>query len=225
MKPTIHPIIETNPVAGLETRPGAVGFRHYALYLRVSTTDQTTDPQELELKEFATRRGFAPIEVYRDFGISGSKTSRPSLDRMLQNARAGEILGVLAAKLDRLGRSLQHMVSLTAELARLEVPIHIPAQGIDTSTSSPFGKFQIAMLAALAEFEREIIRERVVAGIKSAKAKGVHCGRKPIDPALIEKARPLVLQGALLRVMAAELGISIGKAHYIKAAILKGTAT
>ena len=187
---------------------------HYALYVRVSTFDQTVDPQILELKAHAARIGWSPLEIYSDVGVSGAKCSRPDLDRLLNDCRKRKIKGVMAAKLDRLGRSLQHMVLLLDELGRLRIPVVIPSQGIDTTVSSPIGQFQIAVLAAVAEFERGIITERVHAGIKNAKAKGVHCGR-PTKVLDLELAKTLRAQGKSFEEVAAALGCSTGKAYAV----------
>jgi DNA invertase Pin-like site-specific DNA recombinase len=147
-----------------------------ALYIRVSTLDQRTDSQEQELKKHCRLRGWNNIESYTDT-ICGAKCSRPELDKMMQDIRAGKIERLLVFKLDRLGRSLTHLALILDELNRLKVPLIASSQGIDTSDDNPAGRLQLGVLMAVAEFERGIIKERVNAGLSAAKARGVQLGR------------------------------------------------
>jgi hypothetical protein len=143
-------------------RPCRVG-----VYARVSTADQIPENQLAVLRAFADARGWTATE-YVDHGISGARTSRPALDALLAAARARRLDVVLATKLDRLARSTRHLVDLAAELEALGVDLVVTDQAIDTTT--PAGRLLFHVLAAIAEFERGLIRERVVAGIRRARA-------------------------------------------------------
>jgi putative DNA-invertase from lambdoid prophage Rac len=149
-----------------------------AVYIRVSTKDQKLASQEVELDRCCKVRGWKNVERYTD-RMSGAKTSRPELDRMLTDLRAGKVERVVVYKLDRLGRSLTHMAMIIEEMTRLKVPLICTSQGIDTSGDSPVGKLQLGVLMAVAEFERDIIRERTVAGLEAARERGVTLGRPP----------------------------------------------
>ena len=145
-----------------------------ALYARVSTTDQTPDTQLVALRAFAEARGWTVME-FVDHGISGAKDRRPGLDALLAAVRARRVDVVACIKLDRLARSTRHLVTLTADLEALGVGLIVLDQSIDTTT--PSGRLLFHVLAAIAEFERDLIRDRVVAGLRRAKAQGRHLGR------------------------------------------------
>lgn len=147
-----------------------------AIYVRVSTHDQTTASQEHELRAYCDRRGWHDAQVFVD-QISGSKFVRPGLDALMHVVRAGRVERVIVFKLDRLGRSLPHLALILEELGRHSVALIATSQGIDTSNSNPVGRLQLNVLMAVAEFEREIIRERVNAGLAAARARGVKLGR------------------------------------------------
>lgn len=152
-----------------------------ALYARVSTTDHGQDVglQLDELRQVAAQRGWTVTE-YVDDGVSGAAESRPSLDRMLEDARAGRLDLVAVWRLDRLGRSVSHLVGLLGELEAHHVGFaSLRDAGIDTTT--PTGRLLLHLLAAFAEFERSLIRERVQAGVDRARARGVRLGRPPVD--------------------------------------------
>jgi DNA invertase Pin-like site-specific DNA recombinase len=160
-------------------RPLRVG-----LYARVSTTDQVPENQLAVLRAFAEARGWAFTE-YTDHGVSGAKTTRPALDALLAAARARRLDVVLTTKLDRLARSTRHLVGLAAELEALGVDLVVTDQAIDTTT--PAGRLMFHVLSAIAEFERDLIRERVIAGIRRARAQG-RAGS--VDPRSTESTRP-----------------------------------
>lgn len=151
-----------------------------AAYLRVSTDNQILDSQETELREYCTRRGWGNVEWYRDTA-SGAKQDRQGLNDLMAKVRRGKVDVILAYKLDRLGRSLSHVAQLIAELQVNRVALVVPNQGIDTSESNPAAHLQLNILAAVAQFERELITERVRSGIAAAKARGVTLGR-PATP-------------------------------------------
>ena len=159
-----------------------------AIYLRVSTTGQTTDTQERELRVAAKRMGHTIVEVYSDNGISGAKgrNGRPEFDRLHRDAARRKFDIVMAWSVDRLGRSLQDLVGSLSELHALGIELYLHQQGLDTTT--PAGKAMFQMLGTFAEFERALIQERVVAGMARAKAKGTKSG-KPIGRPAIHPAR------------------------------------
>jgi DNA invertase Pin-like site-specific DNA recombinase len=147
-----------------------------AIYARVSTVDQQPENQLQELRRYVAARGWEPVE-YIDHGISGTRESRPALDRMLKDARRRRIDQVVVWRLDRLGRSLRHLIVTLAELDELQVGFVSINEGIDLGT--PAGRLQMHILAAIAEFERGRLVERVRAGLARAKAQGRRLGRPP----------------------------------------------
>jgi DNA invertase Pin-like site-specific DNA recombinase len=150
-----------------------------ALYLRVSTTDQTTENQERELRAAADRLGHVIVEVYRDHGISGGKgrEKRPAFDKLHRDATLRKFDLVMAWSVDRLGRSLQDLVHFLDHLRSTRVELFLHQQGLDTT--SPAGRAMFGMLSVFSEFERAIIQERIAAGMARAKANGTKSG-KPI---------------------------------------------
>lgn len=146
------------------------------LYLRVSTGEQTTLNQEIELKRYCENNDIEIFKIYKDEGISGTKTSRPQLDLMLQDMRAGCFDCVLCWKFDRLGRSTAHLLQVLEELKNKNVRLIATSQNIDTST--PMGKFFFTILSGFAEMEREIIRERIKLGLARRKKQGKAVGRQ-----------------------------------------------
>jgi DNA invertase Pin-like site-specific DNA recombinase len=132
-----------------------------AIYLRVSTSEQTTDNQERELRAAASRMGHEVMEIYADHGISGAKgrDKRPAFDRLHRDATRRKFDVVMAWSVDRLGRSLQDLVAFLEHLRETRVDLFLHQQGLDTTTSS--GRAMFGMLSVFAEFERSIIRERV----------------------------------------------------------------
>jgi DNA invertase Pin-like site-specific DNA recombinase len=149
-----------------------------ALYLRTSTTQQTTENQRLALTEFAKRAGYEIVEEYEDHGVSGAKgrDKRPEFDRMLKDATRRQFDIILAWSVDRLGRSLQDLVGFLNEVHDVGCDLYLHQQGVDTTTTG--GKALFQMMGVFAEFEREIIRERINAGLERAKAQGVKLGRR-----------------------------------------------
>jgi DNA invertase Pin-like site-specific DNA recombinase len=144
------------------------------IYARVSTLDQEPENQLQELRRYVEARGWTAVE-YVDKGVSGAKDRRPALDRLLTDAKRRKLDVVVCWRLDRLGRNLKHLISLLDELQALGVAFVSLAEGIDATT--PAGKLQMHILGAIAEFERERIRERVLAGLQPAKAQGTRLGR------------------------------------------------
>src|SRR3954454_1888492 len=152
--------------------------RRVALYLRVLTLNgQTTANQRHELEAAAERHGWHVAQVYEDKGISGAKgrEQRPALDAMLKAIARREVDMVAAWSVDRLGRSLQDLLHLLNELHAKGVDLYLHQQGLDTST--PSGRAMFQMLGVFAEFERAMIRERVMAGLERARREGTKLGR------------------------------------------------
>ena len=149
-----------------------------ALYLRVSTTDQTTENQERELRAAADRLGHTIVKVYRDHGISGGKGARSGRFRQAPpGCHASQVRPRDGVEFDRLGRSLQDLVHFLDHLRATRVELFLHQQGLDTT--SPAGRAMFGMLSVFSEFERAIIQERISAGMARAKAKGTKSG-KPI---------------------------------------------
>jgi DNA invertase Pin-like site-specific DNA recombinase len=151
-----------------------------AIYARVSTFDQEPENQLQELRRYIEARNWTSVE-YVDKGISGAKDKRPALDALVRDAKRRRFDVVVCWRLDRLGRNLKHLITLLDELQSLGVSFVSLAEGIDATT--PAGKLQMHILGAIAEFERERIRERVLAGLRRAKAKGKRLGRPRKAPA------------------------------------------
>jgi DNA invertase Pin-like site-specific DNA recombinase len=149
--------------------------RPAALYLRVSTNQQTVENQRLELDKYCERQGWSIIKVYNDTGISGSKHDRPALTEMLQDAAKGKFQVLVVWKIDRLARSVIDLLNILMTLKNHGVDFCSTTQAIDTTTS--YGKMVMTFLGAIAEFERETIIERVKVGLSRAKANGVKLGR------------------------------------------------
>ena len=145
-----------------------------AVYARVSTHDQTAENQLLELRRYVEARGWTAVE-YVDQAVSGAKERRPALDQLMTDAKRRRFDVLVCWRLDRLGRNLKHLITLLDELQSLGVAFVSLAEGIDATT--PAGKLQMHILGAIAEFERERIRERVLAGLRRARAQGQQLGR------------------------------------------------
>jgi len=182
-----------------------------SIYVRVSTGDQTTDSQEHELRNYCARRGWSDLQIYSD-QISGAKFNRPGLDTLMAAVRAGKVERVVVFKLDRLGRSLPHLALILDELQRHAVALIATTQGIDTSHSNPVGRLQLNVLMAVAEFEREIIRERVNAGLAAARARGVKLGRRAGHNRTPGDVKALKARGLGVRAIARELKIPVSSA-------------
>jgi putative DNA-invertase from lambdoid prophage Rac len=183
-----------------------------AIYLRVSTDRQNTDSQALELREYCARRGWTNVTEYSDTA-SGAKFSRQGLDALMRNIRRHRIDAVVAYKLDRLGRSLPHLAQLIGEMTANRVALVIPQQGIDTSASNPASQLQLNILAAVAEFEREIIRERVNAGLRAARARGKRLGRPSTLEQHLSRVRELRASGMTISAVARALSLPYSSAH------------
>ena len=181
-----------------------------AIYGRVSTTGQSVENQVRELKRYCKAREYNVYNVYLDSGISGSKESRPEFDRMMSDAKKCKFNCLLVWKLDRLSRSLKHLLTTLDTLSSLNISFICYSDNIDTTTAS--GRLMFQMVGAFAEFERELIRERVNLGLKRARAKGKQLGRPTLK---VNKYKVLNLRnnGKSIRDISKELHISIGSVH------------
>lgn len=154
-------------------------MKRAALYARVSTLDQTTDNQLLDLRQMVQQRGYEIIEEYVDQGISGAKARRPALDKMMAEARRGKFDVVVVWAADRLARSSRHFVEVLSELDHLGIAFLSYREQIDTA--GPLGRAVMVIVSAIAELERSLIIERVKAGLRRAKLEGRRLGRRPLD--------------------------------------------
>jgi len=183
------------------------------LYVRVSSGSQDTKAQESALRTYAQSRGWSVVHVYAD-KISGARDSRPALDALMAACRQRKLDIALVWKFDRWGRSLRHLIASMEELKRLGVAFVSATEGIDTTV--PSGELVFAVIAALAQFERTLIGERVKAGIAEAKRNGKRLGRPPIRPlsaAEVQKIRAARRKGATLRRLASEFRTSLWAVH------------
>jgi len=178
-----------------------------ALYARVSTLNgQDVGLQLDELRQVAGQRGWEVVAEFCDEGLSGAKTERPGLHRMLEQAREGRIDLVAIWKLDRLARSVAHLLHLADSLNAWGVGL-VSVRDAHVDTTTPAGRFTLQILGAVAELERSLIRERVVAGVRRAQASGKHCGRPKVELDL-RPAVALLEQGRSLKETSRILGLS-----------------
>jgi DNA invertase Pin-like site-specific DNA recombinase len=184
-----------------------------AIYLRVSTSEQTTDNQRRELLGVATRHGWKVVAEFEDAGVSGSKgrDQRPGLDALLKAVARREFDMVAAWSVDRLGRSLIDLLKLLMDLHAKGVDLFLHQQGLDTST--PSGRAMFQMLGTFAEFERAMIRERVNAGLARAREQGRQLGRRRLEDTDAKKVAAIRAargSGKGIRRIAREFGVGVG---------------
>ena len=190
-------------------------YLHYvttklALYARTSTRQQDPDIQLHALRAYARNRRAVAIEFVDQ--TSGRKDSRPALNELMRAARRREVGAVVVTKLDRLARSIRHLSTLVLELEALDVDLVVLDQAIDTAT--PAGRLLLNVLGSIAEFEGDLIRERVIAGIENARRKGIALGRPcKLDPEKVERAGQLRARGMSLRQIARAVGASPSTVH------------
>ncbi len=192
--------------------------KRVAIYTRVSTSDgqQTIENQLRDLNLAAERLGWEIVAHYSDEGISGAKgrDRRPGLDAMLKAITRREFDMVAAWSVCRLGRSLQHLVSLLGDLNARGVDLYLHVQTLDTST--PSGRAMFQMLGVFSEFERAMISERVKTSLARVKAFGKALGRKPLDSQIVRKAEQALRSGRSINATAKDLRIGVGSVHRIK---------
>ena len=189
-------------------------MKKVAIYARVSTSAQTCENQLNELRAVADRAGYQIVSEFVDEGISGAKgrQNRPALDQLLKECTRRRFDLVMCWDISRLGRSVQNLIEIMNELQSLRVDLFFLQQGMDTSTAS--GRMMFSVFGALAEYERELIRERVIAGQARAKAAGVRFGRpKTITENTRETVRLLRDQGVGIRKIARTLGIGVSSCY------------
>jgi DNA invertase Pin-like site-specific DNA recombinase len=180
-------------------------MKRAVLYMRVSTADQTTDNQAHDLQQMAQHRGLTIVEQYIDHGISGTRSRRPGLDRMMADARKGKFDVVLVWACDRLARSTKHFLETLDELNRLKIEFVSFREQLDTGGA--LGRAVVTIISVVAELERSLIVERVKAGMRRARMEGRQIGRVPlaIDRAALLRDRA---RGMKLQQLAKTYGIS-----------------
>jgi DNA invertase Pin-like site-specific DNA recombinase len=190
-----------------------------ALYVRVSTDQQTVENQIHELKQIAERRGWQVVEIYKDAGISGSKgrDQRPGLDAMLKDGSRRKFDVVMAWAIDRVGRSLIDLLGTIQHLQAVDVDLYLDQQNIDTTT--PTGKLLFQVTGAFAEFERSMIQQRVKAGLKRALAQGKKLGRPGGEPEKLALAQRELAKGTGIAKTARLVGLGTGTVHKLKRAM------
>ncbi len=179
-----------------------------AIYARVSTADQNCEMQLRELRDYVANRGWKLAGEYVDSGFSGTKAKRPALDLMMAAAARRDFDCVVVYKIDRFGRSVLHLSQQLAMLTSQGVRFIATTQSIDTDTSNPTSRLLLTILAGVAEFEREIIRERTLSGIRAAQASGKILGR-PKRVFRRDEAVRLRGEGMSWREIAKQLGVPV----------------
>jgi len=200
MQVQLHSIASANP-----------GKPRAALYARVSTNNgQNPEMQLAEMRVFCDRRGWQVAGEYVDQGISGSKERRPALDRLLADCRRRRVDAVVVYRYDRFARSLRQLVNALAEFQALGIDFISLHEGVDTTT--PNGRLVFGIFGSIAEFERELIRDRVRSGIAAARARGKRLGR---PKATVDASRVVVLraQGRSWRNIAHELNVGLATVY------------
>src|SRR6202008_2998198 len=177
------------------------------IYARVSTKDQSCDLQLRDLRAYCAARGFSLEREYVDVGESGAKDSRPQLNELMAAARKRLFDGVVVRRFDRFARSTKHLLLALEEFRSLGIQFTSYQENIDTS--SPLGQALFTIVSAVAQLERDLIRERVNAGLRNARACGKQLGRPP-RPGNQDEVRRLGAEGASLRQIAAKLGVGYG---------------
>lgn len=190
-------------------------MKKVAIYTRVSTSDgkQTTQNQLRELHAAAERMGWEIVAHYTDEGISGARgrEKRPGLDALLKGVNRREFDMIAAWSVCRLGRSLQHLVSMLADLDARGVDLYLHVQALDTST--PSGRALYGMLSVFSEYERAMISERVRAGLARSDKKG---GRPALDPDKVERIKRSLNRGISINATAKKLRVGVGTVHRLK---------
>ena len=177
-----------------------------ALYARCSTQEQSVDLQIDDLRSYAKARDLRVVEEYLDEGISGTRAKRPALDRLMADAHRRAFDVVLVWKLDRLGRSLTHLIHTVDALGSLGIDlVSLGDPGLDTT--SPHGRLIFSIMGAVAEFERALIVERTQAGMEAARRRGKRIGRPRVFVPVL-KARQLLGQGLSQREVSLRLGVA-----------------
>ena len=191
-------------------------MKKVCLYCRVSTTHQTSENQLRELRAVAERMGYEIVSEFIDNGISGAKSrkDRPALDEMMKLATQRKFEVVMCWSIDRLGRSLQHLVEILNELQAMKIDLFFMQQGMDTTT--PSGRMIFSVFGAIGEFERNLIRERVIAGQQRAKASGTHIGRPTkMNDGMRSAIKAMHQNGMSIRQIAKSCKVGIGSVYSV----------
>jgi len=191
-------------------------MKKVCLYCRVSTTHQTSENQLRELRAVAERMGYEIVSEFIDNGISGAKSrkDRPALDEMMKLATQRKFEVVMCWSIDRLGRSLQHLVEILNELQAMKIDLFFMQQGMDTTT--PSGRMIFSVFGAIGEFERNLIRERVIAGQQRAKASGTHIGRPTkMNDGMRSAIKAMHENGMSIRQIAKSCKVGIGTVYSV----------
>jgi DNA invertase Pin-like site-specific DNA recombinase len=180
-------------------------MRKAAIYVCVSTADQHVESQLYDLRELAAQRGLDVVQEYRDSGVSGKRARRPGLDALIADARRKHFSVILVTAFDRVARSVKHFLQVMDEFDSLSIVFISRRENVDTS--GPMGRLFLTLIGSIAELESDLIRERVLAGMRRAKLDGVRIGRAPmnLDRAAIVRDR---LSGMTLTAVARKWGIS-----------------
>ena len=186
-------------------------MKRIAIYARVSTQSQSTEQQLFTLREVATRMDCLIVQEYTDT-ISGATDSRPGLDALLLAARQRKFDVLYCYSIDRLGRSTKNLITVVEELQSLKIDLYFYREGIDTTT--PTGKCVFTILGSVAELERNLIRERVCAGLQKAKRNGVKLGRpSKMNDGLKSAIRLLRDKGMAIKQIAAQCQVGVGTVY------------
>ncbi len=198
-------------------------MKRLALYARVSSVDQHPENQLLELRAYAKARGFEHVTEYVDHGISGAKDRRPALDRLMADVKARRVDLIAVTALDRLGRSVRHLLSCVETFRHVGAALVSLREGVSTERESPVADMVIHVFSAVAEVERRLLIERVRSGLKRARESGVRLGRAPlkVDPRRLESVIDRKLSA---RQAARELGCSTASAWRLIRAHTTGAA-
>jgi DNA invertase Pin-like site-specific DNA recombinase len=191
-------------------------MKKVAIYARVSTDKQTCENQLQELRATAQRMGYTVVAEFVDSGISGMKTrqDRPALDSLMKSATQRKFDMVMCWSIDRLGRSLQNLVEILNEMQSIKIDMFFLQQGMDTTT--PSGRMIFSVFGAIGEFERNLIRERVIAGQKRAVANGVKIGRpSKMNDGMRSAIKLLRDKGMGIKQIAKELQVGIGTVYSV----------
>lgn len=183
-------------------------------YQRVSTSNQTHASQDKAVIDYCTRNGFENVKVFQEVA-SGAK-NRPILNELLEMVRAGKVRRVITFKLDRLGRSLPDLLATIDIFSKFNTEFISIQDGINTSNQSAFGRLQLGLLASIAEFERSLVRERVMAGLRAARKNGRIGGRPSLAQTTKDKMRHMLAEGFKEKVIASECGVSVASVYKIK---------
>lgn len=194
--------------------------KRIAIYTRVSTDQQTTENQRRELHAVAERNGWEIVAEYEDHAISGAKgrEQRPGYDALMRAVARREVDLVASWAVDRLGRSLQHLVSFLTDINAKGVDLYLHQQALDTST--PSGRAMFGMLSVFADFEREMIRSRIMAGLARSEKKP---GRPSLGSDIVAKIERNLRAGVSINATAKKLRVGVGTVHRIKTRMAEGS--